>query len=70
MPNHWQFVLWRLWLKLVNAIQTEAELAALRRSVAKGTPFGSPTWTERTARRLGLEFTLRSRGRPRKVEKV
>jgi putative transposase len=58
------------WLKLVNATQTEAELAALRRSVAKGTPFGSPTWTERTARRLGLEFTLRSRGRPRKVEKA
>ena len=58
------------WLQLVNAAQTEAELAALRRSVTRGTPFGSPTWTERTARRLGLEFTLRSRGRPRKVEKA
>ena len=55
------------WLKIVNAAQTEAELAALRRSVARGTPFGSPSWTERTARRLGLEYTLRSRGRPRKM---
>ena len=56
------------WTKLVNAAQTEAELAALRRSVARGTPFGSASWTERTARRLGLEYTLRSRGRPRKMQ--
>jgi putative transposase len=56
------------WLQLVNAAQTEAELAALRRSVTRGTPFGSPLWIERTARRLGLEYTLRSRGRPKKAE--
>jgi len=42
-------------------------LAALRRSVLRGNPFGEEWWQERTARRLGLESTLRARGRPRKL---
>jgi hypothetical protein len=32
----------------------------------RGSPFGSPEWQEKTARSLGLEFTLRDRSRPRK----
>ena len=55
------------WEELVNQPQTEAELAAVRRSVGRGCPFGAPAWQEQTARRLGLEFTLRPRGRPRKL---
>jgi putative transposase len=43
-------------------------LAALRRSVARGCPFGNESWMERTAKRLGLEATLRPQGRPRKRE--
>jgi putative transposase len=54
------------WVELVNRPQTEAELEAMRRSVTRGSPFGAPAWQERTARRLGLEFTLRPRGRPKK----
>jgi REP-associated tyrosine transposase len=54
------------WVDHVNAPQTEAELQAVRRSVARGCPFGSATWSDRTARRLGLETTLRPRGRPKK----
>jgi putative transposase len=54
------------WLKTVNATETEAELAALRRSVAKGAPFGEPLWQKRTAAKLGLESALRPRGRPKK----
>src|SRR5262245_60058508 len=54
------------WLRRVNAAQTEAELVALRRSVLRGTPYGAEGWTARTARRLGLEYTLRERGRPKK----
>jgi putative transposase len=54
------------WPNLVNRPQTEPELEALRRSVNRGSPFGTPAWQERTANRLGLEFTLRARGRPRK----
>ena len=59
----------RTWIEYVNTPLTEAELARLRRSVARGTPFGSADWTERTAKRLGLEASLRPRGRPRKAEK-
>jgi putative transposase len=51
---------------MVNRPHTERELEALRRSVHRGAPFGSTAWQEQTARRLGLEFTLRSRGRPKK----
>jgi putative transposase len=56
----------RNWPALVNRPQTVAELAALRRSVVRGTPFGEDAWIKRTARRLGLEFTLKPRGRPKK----
>jgi putative transposase len=57
------------WLEYVNQPLTEGELAAVRKSVERGSPFGSEAWQKRTARRLGLEFTLRPRGRPRKTPK-
>jgi putative transposase len=56
----------RDWLEFVNRPQSDAELTALRRSVQRGTPFGSTQWQVRTAKRLGLEWTIRPRGRPRK----
>jgi putative transposase len=56
------------WPRLVNLPQTEAELEAVRRSVIRGLPFGGDAWTQRTARRLGLESTLRPRGRPKQAE--
>jgi putative transposase len=55
------------WVEQVNRVTTEAELAALRRSLQRGTPFGDRPWQERTAVVLGLESTLRPRGRPRKA---
>ena len=54
------------WLRVVNTPETERELAALRHSVRRGTPFGSESWTRRAARRLGLAASLRPRGRPPK----
>jgi putative transposase len=54
------------WRDLVNAPQTQAELNALHRSIQRGNPFGDAAWSERTARELGLESTLRSPGRPNK----
>ncbi len=57
------------WLNYVNAPQSEAELAALRRSVKRGCPFGEESWSKRMVGQLGLESTLRPRGRPRKGEK-
>ncbi|NUQ63226.1 MAG: transposase [Pirellulales bacterium] len=55
------------WLAWVNQPQTEAELAALRTCRDRGAPYGSEHWQKLIARRLGLESTLRPRGRPRKA---
>ena len=57
-PNDWQ--------QYVNRALTQAELEAVQRSVVRGQPLGNPRWIKRTAGRLGLESTMRSRGRPRK----
>ena len=54
------------WLALVNQPMTESELDAVRRAVRRGSPFGSERWQGRVAKRLGLEFTRRPRGRPKK----
>jgi putative transposase len=59
----------RRWLELVNAPQTQGELAAIRRCVQRGSPYGDENWTERTVQKLGLESTLRPRGRPRKTSR-
>jgi putative transposase len=54
------------WLDYVNRAETEAELAAIRQSVRRGSPFGPSVWRQESARRLGLESTLQARGRPRR----
>jgi putative transposase len=54
---------WRSW---VNAPMNDAEVERLRGCIRRGTPFGSEAWVRRTASRLGLEASLRPRGRPRK----
>ena len=59
----------RDWVRRVNQPETDAELEALRRSVNRGTPFGTRAWQTRTAARLKLQATLRPRGRPRKTQK-
>jgi putative transposase len=53
------------WLEIVRQPQSEGELAAVRRCVAHGCPLGGPDWVATMASRLGLESTLRRRGRPR-----
>ncbi|MBI2299650.1 MAG: transposase, partial [Armatimonadetes bacterium] len=55
------------WLDFVNSVQTDGELEALRSAVSRGRPFGQAEWQAATAERLGLESTLRRRGRPRKA---
>jgi putative transposase len=57
------------WLELVNQPQNQKELDAIRQSVLRSRPFGDQRWVARTAERLGLQCTLRPRGRPRKAEK-
>ena len=57
----------RKWLEYVNESQTKAEVEAIRRCVNKGQPYGSEGWAIKAARTLGLESTMRRRGRPSKV---
>lgn len=52
------------WNSFVNTVQTEAELEALQLSVNREMPFGPDDWKKECAVRLGLESSLRSRGRP------
>jgi len=56
----------RNWRALVQGDECDKRLDMLRTCVNRGRPFGDTQWVQRTARRLGLEFTLRSAGRPRK----
>jgi putative transposase len=66
-PDEGPVALPRNWPAHVQSVQTEAELAALRRSVVSGVPFARESRQERTAKRLGLESTLSARGRPRNL---
>lgn len=54
----------RDWLAWVNAPQTPAEEAAMKAHIARGRPLGDAAWTAGTVKALGLEQTLRPRGRP------
>jgi len=54
------------WLTYVNQPVDAVEVDALRRCARRGSPYGDGTWVERVAERLGLQSTLRPRGRPAK----
>lgn len=54
----------RHWSGLVNAAMEAEELQVLRVSVQRGRPYGAADWVAASAKRLGLEYTLRSPGRP------
>ncbi len=56
----------RNWLALVNDGVDEEGLARIRQAVVRAAPLGSDSWRVRIAARLGLDLTLRARGRPRK----
>ena len=67
MLSDWPLARPRQWLRQVNRPQSEAELRALRLSVGRGQPYGDDAWVRKTAGRLGLESTLRPRGRPKRA---
>jgi len=66
--SEWPVPYPRQWRSHVNQPQTESEVAAIRRSVNRGTPLGNPEWTELTVKQMGLEVTTRPRGRPKLVK--
>ena len=53
------------WIEFVNDSERESELDDLRSSAQRGRPYGSEDWMIRIAKQLGLESTMRSRGRPK-----
>ncbi len=55
------------WLAWVNQPLTEEERRAMEVCISRGQPFGEEKWKLRTAKRLGIESSLRPRGRPRKT---
>ena len=54
------------WSEWVNEAEPPGQLAALRHSVNRGTPWGGADWARRTAARLGIESSLHPRSRPTK----
>ena len=55
------------WYEDLNRIESEPELASLRKSVNRGKSFGSEGWLARIANEFGMGSTLRPRGRPQKT---
>jgi putative transposase len=55
------------WAALVNEPHTEDELAAIRNSVNRQSPFGATDWVRDTANRLGLEQSIAPLGRPSRI---
>ena len=56
----------RRWRAKLHRVQPEAELSAVRQSLRSARPLGAADWTERIAKRLGINLNPRPRGRPRK----
>ena len=54
------------WAAVVNAALPTEQAERVQASMRRGRPFGSDAWVKRTAAQMGLQFTLRDRGRPRK----
>jgi REP-associated tyrosine transposase len=57
----------RRWSAFVHESPSDEELAAIRRSCSSGRPFGTSRWVDDLSARLGLDLTIRPRGRPRKT---
>ena len=57
------------WEKYVDEPLTDYEVDQIRESINRGCPYGEKIWQEEICKQLGLESTLRSRGRPKKTFK-
>jgi len=49
----------------VNEPETDEQVKRLRESIQRGRPYGTLLWITKTAKELGLESSLRPRGRPK-----
>jgi len=57
------------WTEYVDTALTSTEIERLRRSVNRQAPYGKEAWMHKLCAVLGLESTVRERGRPRKEQK-
>lgn len=62
----WPVSMPRNYLTWLNEPQSPEEEEALEKSIERDRPYGEDTWVTKLAQKLGLESTLRPRGRPRK----
>ncbi|MCK5172905.1 MAG: transposase [Planctomycetes bacterium] len=56
----------RNWPQLVGRTVAAKETQKLENCIKRGSPYGSKIWTTATASQLGLQSTLRPKGRPKK----
>src|SRR5579884_2518325 len=68
MVSEWPVPRPREWVKIVKRAAPDAESQRVRQSLERSRPLGDDRWTAATAARLGLDWTLRPRGRPPKQE--
>ena len=54
------------WNRLVNVLPGESVDDAIDNCVKRGRPYGNVKWIETITQKLGLEMTLKPRGRPKK----
>lgn len=66
--SEWPIARPQNWLTLLKQPQASKVLQAVRLSVQRGRPYGREVWQRWMAKRLSLESTFRSRGRPGKEE--
>jgi putative transposase len=57
------------WTEYVDTALTAKEIEQMRRSVNRQSPYGREGWIQKLCTELGLEATIRERGRPRKEGK-
>jgi len=56
------------WDRYVNEPLTDKEIERLLQSIKRQSPFGDVKWQIQVSNELGLESTLRSRGRPKEAK--
>ncbi len=57
------------WTEYVDQALTTGEIERLRKSINRQSPYGNDNWIEKLCNELGLESTIRQRGRPKKDRK-
>jgi len=57
------------WSDFIDKPMTSSEVERLRTSVNRQAPFGTNVWVQELCEKLGLESTIRERGRPKNSKK-